>query len=129
MAILYLFIAEKISRKQRIPAGVSFILLAIIWLWFQNYWLVASLFLLAFLDLMSGKKTVLLFFQDKIEIRGFPKKIIHWNELNNAILKDHILTLDLKNDHLIQGEIAAESFVIDENDFNLFCLQQLQNKT
>ena len=57
----------------------------------------------------------------------FYKKTHEWAEVSNLILKDNILTIDFKNDHLLQTEIAAESFEIDEKLFNRFCAEQLQN--
>jgi len=57
----------------------------------------------------------------------FYNKAHNWTELSNVILKDNILTIDFKNDHLLQSEIAPESFDIDEKLFNRFCTEQLQN--
>ncbi|MEP7256526.1 MAG: hypothetical protein ABI666_12175 [Ferruginibacter sp.] len=57
----------------------------------------------------------------------FYKKVHRWIALNNLILKDRILTIDFKDDHLLQAEIAPESFDIDEKSFNGFCAEQLQN--
>lgn len=36
---------------------------------------------------------------------GFSKKVIYWQEINNVVLKDGILTIDFKNDKLIQEEV------------------------
>ena len=58
----------------------------------------------------------------------FYKKIFHWIDLNNVILKDRILTVDFKSNKLLQSEIAEGSFEIDEKVFNRFCSEQLQNK-
>ena len=44
-----------------------------------------------------------------------------WNEFNNIILKDDMLTLDFKNNKLLQLNITASATVIDENSFNNFC--------
>ncbi len=50
---------------------------------------------------------------------NFPEKEYLWNTFNNVILKDNILTLDFKNNHLIQAEVE-EPKNIDEKKFNSF---------
>jgi hypothetical protein len=124
-ALLMLFSAAKKNTTPILPAAAGFILLAVNWCIFTNYWLAIAMILLAFLDLMAGQKMQLSFSKDAIIISSFPKKTILWQELNNVILKDRILTIDHKNDHLVQGEIAPESFSIDEKLFNAFCLLHL----
>ncbi|MBA3675294.1 MAG: hypothetical protein H0W75_10150 [Chitinophagaceae bacterium] len=57
-----------------------------------------------------------------IEYKARPYKRYKWNEISNIILKDNILTLDFKNNKLIQGEIETS---VDENAFNTFAKQQL----
>jgi hypothetical protein len=57
-----------------------------------------------------------------IEYKARPYKRYKWNEISNIILKDNILTLDFKNNKLIQGEIETP---VDEIAFNTFAKQQL----
>ncbi len=66
------------------------------------------------------------FNEELILINSFPKKKFQWNELNNALIKDGILTVDLKNNVLIQREIEDEVSAEIEKEFNDFCKQQLQ---
>ena len=113
------------NKDPRVSFSAFFILLAIAWLLVLNYWLTAALIVLAFFDFIARKKQAIHFLRENIELCFFPKKIIAWHELNNAILKDRILTLDFKNDRLIQGEIAEESYGVDENEFTVFCRSQL----
>jgi len=44
-----------------------------------------------------------------------------WSEFNNIILKDALLTLDFKNNKLLQLTISENDILIDENSFNTFC--------
>ena len=48
-----------------------------------------------------------------------------WKDISNVVLKDGILTIDLKNNKLIQSVISKESADINEREFNLFCKEQL----
>ncbi|MGC4034655.1 MAG: hypothetical protein QM764_01750 [Chitinophagaceae bacterium] len=47
--------------------------------------------------------------------------------MSNAILKDGILTIDFKNNKIIQAEIDEEYAVVNEKEFNEFCKRQLSN--
>ena len=49
------------------------------------------------------------------------KPVHYWNEFNNIILKDDMLTLDFKNNKLLQLNIVQSDKKIDEEGFNNFC--------
>lgn len=51
----------------------------------------------------------------------FASPAYQWNEFSNIILKDNLLTLDFKNNKLIQVSIDEKQKAIDENAFNDFC--------
>ncbi len=44
-----------------------------------------------------------------------------WNEFSNIILKDNLLTLDFKNNRLIQVNVDDPKSPVDEIAFNEFC--------
>ena len=52
------------------------------------------------------------------------QRIIEWGELTNVIRRDDLLTLDFKNNRLMQVQIINADDV-PENEFNQFCQQQL----
>lgn len=54
-------------------------------------------------------------------IKLFGDPIHPWSEFNNVILKDNLLTLDFKNNKLLQLTIAENDTSVDENMFNTFC--------
>jgi hypothetical protein len=93
---------------------------------FKNYWFGFGIILIGIFEFWSTKKLKVFFFAEKIQLDFSIKKNIDWQQLNNVILKDRLLTIDFKNDRLIQTEIAEESYAIDEATFNQFCRQQLQ---
>lgn len=66
-----------------------------------------------------------IFTNDGIVYPSFPKKTFLWKDVSNVVLKDGILTIDLKNNKLIQSAISKESADINEREFNLFCKEQL----
>lgn len=57
---------------------------------------------------------------------SFPAKSIGWDQLNNAILKDGLITFDFKNDKIIQQLLDENKSSVNEAEFNEFCRQQLK---
>ena len=64
--------------------------------------------------------------QNSIRYPSFPVKDIAWKELNNIVLKDELLTIDLKNNRVIQQMLEKNVSSVDEQEFNDFCKAQLQ---
>jgi hypothetical protein len=52
-------------------------------------------------------------------------RIVEWNQLTNVIKKHDLLTLDFKNNKLLQVQIINADH-INEEEFNLFCVRQLE---
>ena len=59
-------------------------------------------------------------------IKFFNAPVHQWNEFNNVILKDNLLTVDFKNNKLLQLEIDETNGEINEKIFNNFCNGQLK---
>ena len=55
------------------------------------------------------------------------ERIIDWNELSNVIKKYDLLTLDFKNNKLLQVQVINTDG-INEDEFNQFCQQRLSIK-
>lgn len=53
------------------------------------------------------------------------QKEVNWDEVNNVILKDGLLTIDFKNNKLFQHIILNSDEDISEKEFNDFCEEQL----
>lgn len=54
--------------------------------------------------------------------KTFLQQTYSWADFNNVVIKDSLLTLDFKNNKVLQLEILDDA---DENAFNLFCTEQL----
>lgn len=107
-----------------------FVLMAISWL-LQSAWLPALVVIIVIVVAMMVLKTksMAIFSEENFFInKSLFKKKYSWNEVENVILKDHLLSIDFKNNHLIQVEITSESFDIDESAFNRFCSVKLKLK-
>jgi hypothetical protein len=58
-------------------------------------------------------------------VNTFPKKLYPWAEINNMLIKDDYITIDFKNNKLIQKQINEPVTEAIQNEFNAFCAEQL----
>ena len=126
IAIFSAFISFYFKNKNERPTltGVFFVL-SLAWI-LAGYW-VAGLLNALFMILHTAalQKPVVSINESRVIYPSFPKKKIDWQELSNLIIKDGLLTIDFKNNRIIQQHIADISSTIDEKEFNDFCRQQL----
>lgn len=119
---------ERISRKQfhKTSAMQSVLLYyALIWLLFFHYYIIGAASLtLAVLYYIAKRELEVILNTDKLIYPSFPPKNIRWTELNNVILKDGLLTIDFKNNKIIQ-QLIDENNPVDELEFNQYCREQL----
>jgi hypothetical protein len=92
-------------------------------------WLFLADLILGLLSSLSILPTVIQFTPTRIRKRSFPYTKFEWGEMDNVILKDNVLTLDFKNNKLLQGEIQHYSHLgekpINEEAFNTFAKEHL----
>jgi hypothetical protein len=113
------------TKNERITFSAGFFLFSLAWQT-AGYWIPAALNL--FFMILNGivsQKPMVNITEGQIIYPTFPKKQINWKELNNVILKDDLLSIDFKNNKLIQQLIDEGSSSINEKEFNEFCQQQL----
>ncbi len=106
---------------------ILFFVLAGCWLGLQNYFMATALAILGILYHLTLQKIQFVFTAEKVTRFTFPAKEYDWNLFNNVILKDNVLTLDFKNNKLIQAEIENQKG-INEQQFNSFAQAQLKMK-
>ena len=121
---LYRFYLVKKNKIGFYLDEVSFFILAGCWVGLQNYLLAFSCILLGILYHLSLQKLQFVFNSDFVKKMNFPHSEYSWDNFNNVLLKDNILTLDFSNNKLIQAEIENEKSII-EKEFNEFAEQQL----
>ena len=126
IAIFSVFIALYFRNKsERSPLTGAFFVLSLAWI-LAGYWVVGLLnFLFMILHIAALQKPIVSVSERQVIYPSFPKKKIDWQQLSNLILKDGLLTIDFKNNRIIQQHIADISSTIDEKEFNDFCRQQL----
>jgi hypothetical protein len=115
-----------INRRNGIRIRYRYWLLAaaIAWIGLTTApWMGLFFFLLAFLEYQTKRPLEIGFHHDRVVINTLIKQRFDWSAFNNVILKDGLLTLDFKNNRLIQKEVADDEDEddADEEEFNAFC--------
>ncbi len=120
------FIVKKKSKSYTIV--VAYIFTMFYWLEYENYYMFFATFILSTLFFAIRDKYRFNFTAKGVEFFNLfspaGKKLSAWNELSNVVLKDGLLTLDYKNNKLLQTEVS-EDFYIKESEFNAFCKAQI----
>lgn len=128
-AFIYYFFREK-KKTLETFSMVMAVLYAGFWLKYAG--VIALLIFTAFyffVRVVQQKKTTAGFSSSGVHLkRVFKTSRLSWPELDNVILKDNLLTIDLRSNKIIQAELLEENGPVDEKAFNLFCGQQLKNK-
>jgi hypothetical protein len=81
-------------------------------------WLVVVLAFLALLEYQAKKPVEVGFADDHIMINRLFKKRIRWSEIDNVVLRDGWLTIDFKNNRLLQKEIDTGESEASDDEFN-----------
>lgn len=89
-------------------------------------WLFFVFLVLTFLEYQAKYPLEIGFSPDKIVINNILRKSFPWSAFNNILLKDGLLTLDFKNNRLLQRQLDEdEDGDADEEEFNDYCRQML----
>ena len=90
-------------------------------------WFGAFFVLFCILEYQAKRPLEIGFNDDRIAINKLIRQWYDWSAFNNVILKDGLLTLDFKNNRLLQKEVADddEEDDADEEEFNAFCRSRL----
>ena len=123
------FCNGQISRG--ITPYYRFALMFAAWGWFTvpNGKLAALIYIIAcFLEKPVKVPPEAAFDAVEISLNSFPRKIYLWPDVKNVVLKDGLLTIDLKNNTLIQKQVNDPVEKEIEDEFNEFCKGQLNQE-
>jgi hypothetical protein len=98
-------------------------LVMMLWVVENNYFFAMSDLILFLLYSAAIDKTVYSFGQERIKQKNFPWKKYSWEQLSNVLLKDNMLTMDFKNNRLLQMQTEND---INERDFNEYAKEQIR---
>ena len=103
----------------------AFQLVAVCWLLFGFYFLAIMNMIVGVLAFLALRTKSIVFSADQIKLNVFLTRPSQWETVNNVVLKDNILTIDYKNNKLLQQEIDETISRVNEKEFNDFCKEQL----
>jgi membrane protease YdiL (CAAX protease family) len=119
-------ILKKDKKNLQTVIIVNTVVIVIAWAYLGYWWTGLVIAFLVYLYLVSKKEPAVLVGPKKIIYPSFPERNIQWEELSNLLLKDRLLTIDFKNNKLIQQDIGPKSYTINEREFNDFCSRQIK---
>lgn len=121
------FFTQRFFRKTVYKFGLHpyFSISIVLWIILDNYWFAGTMLLFDLLHTLATKIPVVNISKGNIYYPSLFRKKIGWDSLNNVILKDGLLTIDFKNNKIIQQLIDEEKTKVDEKEFNEFCRRQL----
>jgi hypothetical protein len=122
--LIYLLYAAKKTRSTFCVNQFTFFILAGSWIVLRDYLIAFACIILGILYHLSLQKLQFVFNSNFVKKMNFPKHVYSWEMFANVMLRDDILTIDLKNNKLIQLEIESN---INETQFNEFAQQNLSN--
>jgi hypothetical protein len=124
--LIYLIYTSKKNHNRFSVDWFAFLVVAGGWLILGRYWMAVICIIMGVLYHLSMKKLQICFTDEVIKKMNFPRKEYPWKLLENVMVRDNILTLDFKNNRLLQAEIESG---INEVYFNNFAKQHLSQAT
>jgi hypothetical protein len=91
-------------------------------------WLSIFFVILAILEYQTKRPLEIGFDRDRVVINTLIRRKYDWSDFSNIILRDGLLTLDFRDNHLLQKEIADDEDEddADEDEFNDYCRARLE---
>ncbi len=109
-------------RVELMMAGMSLILLPL----FRNSYIFGiAFFIMAVFERWVKIPDEIAFSKEKIIRNTFPRKEYQWFEIDNALIKHNLFTLDFRDNRIIQKELDEPIDAELEAEFNEFCRKQL----
>lgn len=114
---------KKIKAGWKIGFDALFFFIVMVWTLTGYYWISLIPAILFGMASISMRKLEIVVTKYAIQYPSVPMRRIEWKEISNVVLKDGLLTIDLKNNKLIQQYVGDNT---QEEEFNEFCRRQLE---
>jgi len=127
LAIPVIVFREKKPRSRFAGNALYFIMLAIAvyWAFTALWWASVAVFVLTLLSRSVNKSPEVVVSDEHVVYPAFPVRRIEWNELSNLVLKDGLLTIDFRNNRIIQQLLEPGATGLNEQEINEFCRDRL----
>jgi len=113
------------SWKNRVNFAVLFTSLSIAWILQQFYLPALGSLFFGFLYRIATRPLPVEFTAAQVKFPSFPPRRLDWETFSNVVLKDGVLTIDFRNNRLMQQPVETPVSREEEEEFNEFCRQQL----
>ena len=124
--LLILWDVYLLRKKNTLQSlGIIILILGFRWYQYAMGWGFVLNVLLWFLYLIARRRLIITISKEEVRYPSFPVKKISWDQISNLILKDDILTIDLKNNKVYQHFVKDADQLVQEEEFNEFCKVQL----
>ncbi|MCZ2222912.1 MAG: hypothetical protein LC122_04705 [Chitinophagales bacterium] len=124
ISIIVTILSIFFKKRNKIIYLITAIIICVAWIQLSYAWLGIIMIILLSIAERIASDTNICFTSSEIIITSFSKRKFQWNDLQNVVLKDGLLTIDFKNNKLLQ---VSTSNLINEKMFNDFCKNQLSN--
>lgn len=132
VAVLISMVIWNIRRNRRGQKGYydrAYLVTGLMWMGMPfMQWLFLPFMLLALLEHQVKFPLEIGFSETQIVFNTLFRKKYKWDQLSNVMLRDGMLTMDFKNNRLVQREVEDDEDEDDasEEEFNIFCKEQLK---
>ncbi|HMZ45407.1 MAG TPA: hypothetical protein PKG56_06910 [Chitinophagaceae bacterium] len=110
-----------IKKYKSIFYNVSYLLIAFSWIQLNYPWIGVLLIILLSVTKKFTADIAVTINEKEVEIKNVFSNNYQWSSFQNVILKDKLLTLDFKNNKILQVEILNKTTLEQEKEFNEFC--------
>lgn len=91
------------------------------------FWVGLPIIALGLIEKLAKSNLEIGFSSGEIVINSLIKRKFKWSDFNNIVLKDDLLTMDFKNNRLLQRMTIEDEPDADEDEFNEYCHKHLLN--
>lgn len=119
LALVSVFRQNYFRFLEVLRPGFIFIISAVMWAILGKYLLGVLMLFFGVMGIYSSGKLFILFSDEGISYPSFPRKLFLWKDVSQVILKDDILTIDLKDNKLFQFNILSAN--VNAIAFNEYC--------
>lgn len=125
----YFYISRQIKKGNQAYYRIALLLAALGW-YLQPHGLLPAIVYLAaaLMEKQVRFPQEVAFDTEGVVFNSFPKKYYEWAAFSNVLLKDGLLTIDFKNNKLVQREIESPVSWQEEQEFNEFCRRHITVK-
>jgi hypothetical protein len=124
--VLYNQYRQRQERGRNVYYSRALLAAGVVWLTMPYMtWLIIPFCLLSLFE-RQAKMPLEIGFTDKVIVfNTLFRRRYKWIDFNNIVLKDDLLTLDFKNNRLLQRETVDEDGDAGEDEFNDYCRERL----